>query len=337
MTTALPPGAAGLYDPRFEHDACGIGAVADLSNEATHATVIKALDVLDRLEHRGASGAEIDTGDGAGILLQTPDEFVRGVVDFELPARGSYGVGVLFLPRDKRRRTELERLVEETIEAEGQTLLGWRDVPVDHSIPGPSAASVEPVIRKVFVGATGGLSTDEDAFERKLYVIRRAIERSDPAHDLAIPSFSSLTLVYKGMLTSPQLRDYFPDLRDERTKTALALVHSRFSTNTFPSWELAHPYRYIAHNGEINTLRGNVNWMRARESQLASELFGDDLEKVLPVVRPRGSDSAMFDNVFELLVLAGRSLPHAIMMMIPEAYENRSDLPPELEGFYDFH
>jgi glutamate synthase domain-containing protein 1 len=337
MTTALLPGAAGLYDPRFEHDACGIGAVADLSNRPAHTTVVKALDVLDRLEHRGASGAEIDTGDGAGILLQMPDEFLRAAAGFELPERGRYGIGVLFLPREDDRRAELERLVEETIGAEGQTLLGWRDVPVDGSVPGPSARAVEPVIRQVLVGASTELAADEDAFERKLYVIRRVIERADPEHDLAIPSFSSRTLVYKGMLTSPQLRGYFPDLRDERTKTALALVHSRFSTNTFPSWELAHPYRYLAHNGEINTLRGNVNWMRARESQLASDLFGDDLDKILPVVRPGGSDSATFDNVLELLVLAGRSLPHALMTMVPEAWERNPDMGEQERDFYAFH
>ncbi len=337
MSAALRPGAAGLYDPQFEHDACGIGAVADLSNCASHATVVKALDVLDRLEHRGASGAEIDTGDGAGILLQLPDAFLRSVVGFELPERGLYGVGVLFLPAHPDRRAELERVIEEAIEAEGQRLLGWRDVPVDPSVPGPTARSVAPVIRHVFVGASEALGSDHDAFERRLYVIRRVVERSDPDHDLAIPSFSSRTLNYKGMLTSPQLRRYFLDLADERMTTALALVHSRFSTNTFPSWELAHPYRYIAHNGEINTLRGNVNWMRARESQLESELFGDDLEKIIPVVRPEGSDSATFDNVLELLTLAGRTLPHALMMMIPEAWERNPDMGSEERDFYAYH
>jgi len=337
MTAPKRPGAAGLYDPQFEHDACGIGAIADLSNHPSHATVVKALDVLDRLEHRGASGAEIDTGDGAGILLQIPDALLRGAVDFELPPRGQYGVGALFLPTESARRAELERLIEETVAAEGQTLLGWRDVPVDGSVPGRSAAAVEPYIRQVFVGASAQLAADPDAFERRLYVIRRVIERTDPEHDLAIPSFSSRTLVYKGMLTSPQLRRYYPDLHDERTQTALALVHSRFSTNTFPSWELAHPYRLIAHNGEINTLRGNVNWMLARESQLASDLFGDDLEKVFPVVRPGGSDSATFDNVLELLTLAGRSLPHALMMMIPEAWERNPVMGQEERDFYAYH
>ncbi|MBX5468728.1 MAG: glutamate synthase large subunit [Thermoleophilaceae bacterium] len=333
MSHAQRPEAVGLYDPRFEHDACGIGAVADLSGNPTHETVVRALGVLDALEHRGASGAEIDTGDGAGILVQLPDELMRGVAGFELPPKGRYAVGMVFLPRDDARRSELEELIERTIAAEGQELLGWRDVPVDSSVPGPTARAVEPLIRMVFVGTS---IEDQDAFERKLYVIRRVIEREAGA-DIAIPSFSSRTLVYKGMLTSPQLPRYYPDLRDERIKSALALVHSRFSTNTFPSWELAHPYRMIAHNGEINTLRGNINWMAARESQLASELFGDDIEKLKPVIRPGGSDSATFDNVLELLVLGGRSLPHALMMMIPEAWEGREDMPDEVRDFYAYH
>ena len=299
--------------------------MADLSGAANHATIKRALQVLDALEHRGASGAEIDTGDGAGILLQVPNAFLREAVDFELPAPGTYAVGMCFLPKDPIRRRELETLIERTVHAEELELLGWRDVPVDSSVPGPSAAAVEPLIRQVFVGAGEG-AADQDAFERKVYVTRRIVEKAAGA-DIAIPSFSSRTLVYKGMLTSPQLSEYFPDLRDERMTTAMALVHSRFSTNTFPSWELAHPYRYIAHNGEINTLRGNVNWMAARESQLESELFGEDLRKVTPVVVPFGSDSATFDNLLELLVLSGRSLPHALMMMIPEAWEGRDDMP----------
>ena len=274
---AKRPEAVGLYDPTFEHDACGVGAVADLSGRPTHATVQRALDVLDALEHRGASGAEIDTGDGAGILIQLPDALLREVAGVELPPPGSYAVGMCFLPKDPVRRGELEALIERTILCEDLALLGWRDVPVDSSVPGPSAAAVEPAIRQVLVGAPPAL--DQDAFERKLYVTRRIIEKA-AGEDLAIPSFSSRTLVYKGMLTSPQLTRYFPDLRDERIASALALVHSRFSTNTFPSWELAHPYRLIAHNGEINTLRGNVNWMRARESQLQSDLFGADLRKL---------------------------------------------------------
>src|SRR6202008_4986213 len=238
-------------------------------------------------------------------------------------------------PVDPERRRAFEQLIEQTIHAEGQKVLWWRDVPVDDGYVGETARLSAPVIRQVIIEAGAGIE-DQAAFERKLYVIRRLIERA-AGTEIALPSFSSRTMVYKGMLTAPQLPRYFPDLRDPRVASRLALVHSRFSTNTFPSWELAHPYRMIAHNGEINTLRGNINWMRARESQLASELFGDDLQKVLPVVRPGGSDSATFDNVLELLVLAGRSLPHAVMMMIPEAYENRNDLPEDLQAFYAFH
>ncbi len=335
--TSLRPKAAGLYDPDFEHDACGVGAVACLSGNRSHSTVERALHVLDHLEHRGASGAEADTGDGAGILLQLPDRFLRDEVDFDLPPEGRYAVGVCFLPTDDDRRREVEELIEKTVTDLGQDLLGWRDVPVDSTVPGASAAAAEPRIRQVFVGSTLPEDCDELAFERKVYVIRRIVERAVDEEVLAIPSFSARTIVYKGMLTSPQLPDYFPELRDERMVSALALVHSRFSTNTFPSWQLAHPYRMIAHNGEINTLRGNVNWMRARESQLVSDAFGEDLEHVTPVVRPGGSDSATFDNVLELLVLAGRSLPHSLMMMIPEAWEGRDDMPQHLQDFYAFH
>ena len=286
------------------------------------------------MEHRGASGADADTGDGAGILTQVPDAFLRATADFELPPHGRYGVGVCFLPQLAERRCELERLLEDTATAEGLTVLGWRDVPVRAAEAGRQAQLFAPVVRQLFLAAPD--LDDELALERKLYVVRRVAERTAGA-DLVIPSFSSRTVVYKGMLSAPQLPRYFPDLCDERFASALALVHSRFSTNTFTSWELAHPYRLIAHNGEINTLRGNVNWIRARESQLVSELFGDDLAKVLPVIRPGGSDTATFDNVLELLVLAGSSLPHALMMMVPEAYAGRTDVSEELRGFYRFH
>ncbi len=338
MTTKrlAPPGASGLYHPENEHDSCGIALVAKLWGEASHAVVEKALDALENLEHRGAEGADPNTGDGAGILLQIPDGFLRAAVaGVELPPPGRYGVGVCYLPPDPERRVLLEQLIEETIEAEGQRAIWWRDVPVDERHVGETARLSAPVIRQVLIEASEEIE-DQDAFERKLYVIRRVIERS-AGPDLALPSFSSRTMVYKGMLMAPQLPRYFTDLRDPRLASRLALVHSRFSTNTFPSWELAHPYRMIAHNGEVNTLRGNVNWMRARESQLTSELFGDDLEKVIPVVREGGSDSAIFDNVLELLVLGGRSIPHAVMMMVPEAYRTRTDLDPDVKGFYDFH
>src|SRR6201999_1664448 len=323
------PGAIGLYDSRYEHDACGIALVAKLWGEATHAVVEKALEALEHMEHRGAEGADPNTGDGAGILIQIPDAFIRGAVaGIDLPRPGRYGVGVCYLPRAPERRAICEQLIEETVAAEGQRPVWWRDVPVDDRFVGEIAKTAAPVIRQLIVEA-GGDVPDQAAFERKLYVIRRLIER-ESSGEISLPSFSSQTLVYKGMLTAPQLPRYFPDLRDPRVASRLALVHSRFSTNTFPSWELAHPYRMLAHNGK-------VNWMRARESQLASELFGEDLKKVLPVVRSGGSDSATLDNVLELLVLSGRSLPHAIMMMIPEAYRTRSDIDPDVKGFYDFH
>jgi glutamate synthase domain-containing protein 2/glutamate synthase domain-containing protein 1/glutamate synthase domain-containing protein 3 len=330
------PGATGLYDPANEHDACGIALVAKLWGEASHAVVEKALDALENLEHRGAEGADPNTGDGAGILLQIPDAFLRAALaGVDLPPPGRYGVGVCYLPADADRRILLEQLIEETIDAEGQRAIFWRDVPVDDRYVGDTARLSAPVIRQVLIEASDEIP-NQDAFERKLYVIRRVIERA-AGPDLALPSFSSRTMVYKGMLTAPQLPRYFTDLRDPRVASRLALVHSRFSTNTFPSWELAHPYRMIAHNGEVNTLQGNVNWMRARESQLSSELFGEDLQKVIPVVREGGSDSAVFDNVLELLVLSGRSIPHAVMMMVPEAYRTRKDLDPDVKGFYDFH
>jgi glutamate synthase domain-containing protein 2/glutamate synthase domain-containing protein 1/glutamate synthase domain-containing protein 3 len=336
MSRTSPPGATGLYHPENEHDACGIALVAKLWGEASHAVVDKALDALENLEHRGAEGADPNTGDGAGILLQIPDAFLRGAAaGVELPPPGRYGVGVCYLPADAERRVLLEQLIEDTIAAEGQRSIWWRDVPVDDRHVGDTARLAAPVIRQVLIEASEEIG-DQDVFERKLYVIRRLIERA-AGSDLALPSFSSRTIVYKGMLTAPQLPRYFTDLRDPRLASRLALAHARFSTNTFPSWELAHPYRMIAHNGEVNTLRGNINWMRARESQLASELFGEDLEKVVPVVREGGSDSAIFDNVLELLVLGGRSIPHAVMMMIPEAYRTRTDLDPDVKGFYDFH
>src|SRR5437660_1773742 len=331
-----PPGAQGLYRPANEHDACGIALVAKLWGEASHAVVEKALDALENLEHRGAEGADPNTGDGAGILLQIPDAFLRAALaGVELPPPGRYGVGVCYLPTQPERRAVLEQLIEETVASEGQRVIWWRDVPVDERHVGDTARLAAPVIRQVLIAAAEEIP-DQEAFERKLYVIRRLIER-EAGDSLALPSFSSRTIVYKGMLTAPQLPRYFTDLRDPRVATRLALVHSRFSTNTFPSWSLAHPYRMIAHNGEVNTLRGNINWMRARESQLASELFGDDLEKVIPVAQEGGSDSAIFDNVLELLVLSGRSIPHAVMMMIPEAYRTRKDLDPDVKGFYDFH
>ncbi|MFN8132774.1 MAG: glutamate synthase large subunit [Solirubrobacteraceae bacterium] len=330
------PSAQGLYDPRYEHDACGVAFVARLHGGPEHEVIRRGIVAIENLEHRGAEGADADTGDGCGILIQIPDAFLREELPFDLPPAGAYGVAVVFFPHDDRRRAELTRLIAKAVSGEGQRILGWREVPVDPAHVGRVAGEAAPVIRQLFVEASPALAADQNAFERKLYVIRRVAEKA-AGPDLVIPSCSSRTVVYKGMLTPAQLQHYFPDLRDERTASRLALVHSRFSTNTFPSWELAHPYRMIAHNGEINTVQGNVNWMRARESQLASELFGEDMPKVLPVVRPGGSDSATFDNVLELLTLAGRSPVQAIKMMIPEAHEHQDELPPEVTDFYDYH
>jgi glutamate synthase domain-containing protein 2/glutamate synthase domain-containing protein 1/glutamate synthase domain-containing protein 3 len=323
-----PDNRTGLYDPAYEHDACGIAAVARLDGVASHETVVRGLAALSNLEHRGASGADADSGDGAGILLRIPDALFRAELGDALPPPGRYAVGSFFLPADGG-----EEVVQRVAEQQGQRFLGWRDVPLDRSVPGRTAAAVMPRIRQALIGAADGL--EQDAFERKLYVIRRLAEKAAP--EVVVPSLSSRTLVYKGMLTAPQLGRFYLDLADERVASPLVLVHSRYSTNTFPSWELAHPYRLVCHNGEINTLRGNANWMRARESQLSSDLFGDDLQKLLPVIRESGSDTAQLDNVLELLVLGGRSLPHALLMMIPEAYEGRDDISEELRGFYDFH
>src|SRR5262245_47011486 len=345
MKLAAPPPAQGLYDPRHEHDACGVGFVVDLKGRKSSSIVKNALEVLLNLQHRGACGCEKNTGDGAGILMQMPHRFLAGAcanAGIALPAAGQYGVGVVFLPHDPGSRAACEHLFEKVIEDEGQTFLGWREVPTDASMIGPTAKRSQPVIKQLFVGRDPGI-TDDDAFERKLYVIRRRARHSVRRLDVPekanfyIPSLSARTVVYKGMLNSDQLPAFYPDLRDDSVESALALVHSRFSTNTFPSWSRAHPYRLIAHNGEINTLRGNVNWMHARESMFKSRLFGDDLAKCIPVVDTDGSDSGMFDNVVELLMLAGRSLPHAMMMMIPEPWSNHESMPQERKDFYEFH
>src|SRR4051794_31307936 len=335
--TARPTQPVGLYDPSYEHDACGVAMVARLSGEPSHETVQRAIVALENLEHRGAAGADPNTGDGAGILLQLPDELLRGLVGDDLPPPGRYGVAVCFLPQDDERRAELEALLARTVEAEGQRVIGWRDVPVDKDYVGITANYFAPYIKQLVVAAaTRECEADQDAFERKLYVIRRVAELA-AGPDLVVPSFSSRTIVYKGMLTAPQLLGYYPDLQDGRAKTALALVHSRFSTNTFPSWELAHPYRYIVHNGEINTLRGNVNWMKAREKLFVSKAFGEDLTKLLPIIDTNGSDSSMLDNAFELFVLAGRTPAHTAMMLIPEPWTENPHITEEKKAFYAYH
>ncbi len=334
-----------LYRPDFEHDACGVGFVANIKGLKSHALVEQGLQILNNLDHRGACGSEVNTGDGAGILIQMPHEFFAEVTNgsvIKLPEAGQYGIGMIYLPPDARQRRKVQQAFEKIINSEGQEFLGWRSVPTDNSSLGETAKASEPDVCQVFIGRGADVTSDL-AFERKLYVIRKRsfteirCSTMDGAAYWYVCSLSCRTLIYKGMLLTEQVGKYFPDLRDPRMKTALALVHSRFSTNTFPSWGRSHPYRYIAHNGEINTLRGNINWMHARESLFESDAFGDDIQKILPIVDPNGSDSAMFDNVLELLVLAGRSLPHAMMMMIPEPWTNHESMSDEKKAFYEYH
>ena len=343
---------AGLYDSANEHDACGVGFVAHIKGRKSHSIVRQALQVLINLQHRGACGCEANTGDGAGILVQMPHRFLQqetARLGIQLPSEGGYGAGLIFLPRDVDRRERIKALFEQIVIEEGQLVVGWREVPTDNGSLGASAVAVQPAFEQFFIGRGPsmphpGASIDGDArFERKLYIIRKRVEHAVqalPREDrdgFYVVSLSSGTLIYKGMLTASQLEAMFPDLSDPAMESALALVHQRFSTNTFPSWPLAHPYRYVAHNGEINTLRGNINWMTAREALLSSELLGPDLERIFPIIQEGGSDSATFDNVLELLVMAGRSLPHAILMMIPEPWQNNESLSPARRAFYEYH
>jgi glutamate synthase (ferredoxin) len=340
-----PPVKQGLYDPRFEHEACGVGFVVNIKGKKSHAIVQQALQVLRNLQHRGACGCEANTGDGAGILIQMPHAFLEQAcrdVKVALPGPGEYGVGMVFLPSHPVARYKCEVLFNEIVATEGLQLLGWRTVPTEHGSLGQTAIASEPIVRQVFIARPDGLA-DDLAFERKLYVIRKLAERGIRAAGIRggdkfyVCSLSARTLIYKGMLMPEQVEKYYPDLTDPALASALCLVHSRFSTNTFPTWERAHPYRYVAHNGEINTLRGNINWMYARQSLFASDLFGDDLKKLLPVINEDGSDSAMFDNALEFLTLTGRSLPHAVMMMIPEPWENHESMDPGKRAFYQYH
>jgi glutamate synthase (ferredoxin) len=341
---AYPP-KQGLYDPAYEKDSCGVGFIVHMRGEASHAIVRDALTVLRNLSHRGACGCESNTGDGAGILLQIPHEFFAAAAadcGISLPSPGRYGVGMVFLPRDPEAQKRCEQTLEDIIREEGQEVLGWRTVPVDNSSLGATAVAGEPLVRQIFVGLRSGIGSDDLAFERVLYVIRRRAENAlrspgQPSPGFYVASLSTRTIVYKGMLMSEQVESYYPELLDPRVQSALALVHSRFSTNTFPNWERSHPYRMVAHNGEINTLRGNVNAMRARQALCESDIFGERLASVMPVIDEDGSDSAMFDNVLEFLTLTGRSLPHAVMMMIPEPWEKDSRMDRKRRDFYRFH
>ncbi|MGL5926199.1 glutamate synthase large subunit [Chroococcidiopsis sp.] len=338
----LPP-KQGLYDPQFEHDACGVGFIVHMKGKQSHEIVEQALTILLNLNHRGACGSEINTGDGAGILLQVPHKFLKKVAaakNINLPEAGHYGVGIIYCAPDAAVREQSRQLFEKIVAEEGQKVLGWRDVPTNNSSLGNTAKASEPFVQQVFIQRADNLTTETD-FDRKLYVIRRRSQneiRTTQIDPYWYPSsLSCRTIVYKGMLMPVQVGQYYPDLQDPDLESALALVHSRFSTNTFPSWERSHPYRYIAHNGEINTLRGNINWMHARQSLFESELFGEDLEKLKPVINMDGSDSMIFDNVLELLTLAGRSLPHAVMMMIPEPWTAHESMSEEKKAFYKYH
>jgi len=343
MKNPGPPEKQGLYDPQFEHDSCGVGFVCQMKGIRGHEVVSQALTMLVNLNHRGACGCEVNTGDGAGILLQLPHKFLVNAASlgkFTLPEPGRYAVGMLYVSPDSATRALSEKIFGEVVVAEGQSILGWRDVPTDNSSLGKTAVASEPFHRQVFI-ARGANCPNEQDFERKLFVIRKIAHQKIRTAGIDpfwyAPSISCRTIIYKGMLMPEQVAKYFPDLGDPTLDTALALVHSRFSTNTFPSWERSHPYRYIAHNGEINTLRGNINWMKAREPLLASPLLGNDISRILPVVNPGGSDSAMFDNVLELLVMGGRSLPHAMMMMIPEPWSGHESMSDDKKAFYEFH
>ncbi|MCB1000585.1 MAG: glutamate synthase subunit alpha, partial [Acidimicrobiales bacterium] len=325
----------GLYDPRFEHDACGVSFVADIQGRRSRSIVELGMSALCNMEHRGATGAEADSGDGAGILIQVPDTFLRAVVGFDLPPVEHYAVGIAFLPADAEDATKAQASIEQIVVDEGLTVLGWRDVPINPDCLGTTSRSVMPGFRQLFVSDPAGAAGID--LDRKVFVARKRVEHElPPEQSTFFPSLSARTLVYKGMFTTPQLADFYPDLADERVESALALVHSRFSTNTFPSWPLAHPYRYISHNGEINTVQGNRNWMRTREAMLASDLL-PGLERAFPICTPGGSDSASFDEVLELLHLGGRSLPHAMLMMIPEAWENHDTMDADKRAFYRFH
>ncbi|MFM9032920.1 MAG: glutamate synthase central domain-containing protein, partial [Mycobacterium sp.] len=346
------PTSVGLYNPLYEHDACGVAMVVDMHGRRSRDIVDKAITALLNLEHRGAAGAEPNSGDGAGIMIGVPDRFLRAVVEFDLPEEGSYATGIAFLPQSSRDAVLAAEGLEKIVEAEGLTVLGWREVPTDDSSLGALARDAMPTFRQLFIGwgeRSDGMDPSASGLEleRRAYVIRKRAEHElgtkGPGQDgpgretVYFPSLSGRTLIYKGMLTTPQLKAFYLDLQDDRMESALGIVHSRFSTNTFPSWPLAHPFRRIAHNGEINTVTGNENWMRAREALIKTDVFGSDVEKVFPVCTPGASDSARFDEVLELLHLGGRSLPHAVLMMIPEAWERNEDMDPARRAFYAYH
>src|ERR1700760_3251141 len=338
------PEPQGLYHPSHEHDACGIGFVANIKGHKSHEIIEKGIEILINLTHRGACGCDPETGDGAGLLIQIPHAFFAretARLGFTLPAVGEYGVGMVFMPVERQERLQTEGIVERIVQEEGLRVLGWRDTPLDVDAIGRVARASQPYIQQIFVGRGVGMSTDQ--LERKLYIVRKRAENEvakagmEEGWMFYIPSLSARTIVYKGLLLAPQIAKFYMELSDPDVTSAMCLVHQRFSTNTFPTWQLAHPFRYVAHNGEINTLRGNVNWMYARQSVLASPLFGDDIKKLFPIIQPGGSDSASFDNALELLVMSGRSLPHAMAMLIPEAWSKNEHMNPQKRAFYEYH
>ncbi|MCG8586051.1 MAG: glutamate synthase subunit alpha, partial [Pirellulales bacterium] len=343
-----PPEKQGLYDPAFEKDNCGVGFVAHLKGERSHGIVLDADIIAQNMTHRGACGCEANTGDGAGILTALPHDFLIKVaksdLGAELPAPGRFAAGLVFLPQDEQQRAHAKQLAEKVIAEQGQQLVGWRPVPTDSKLAdvGPSALDCEPVIEQLFIAAGGDL--EGDAFERQLYVIRKRAShaiRNDESLSQAlmfyICSLSTKVIIYKGMLMPEQVLPYYPDLRDPDYTSHLAMVHSRFSTNTFPSWDRAQPFRFMSHNGEINTVRGNINWMRARQGVVESDLFGDDLEALFPICEEHCSDSGTFDNALEFLLMTGRTLQEAVMMMVPEAWQQHETMPEDKRAFYEFH
>ncbi|MBN2221975.1 MAG: glutamate synthase subunit alpha, partial [Vallitaleaceae bacterium] len=338
----LPP-KQGLYDPMMEKENCGVGFIAHIKGKKTHAIVQQGIQILANLHHRGAVGADPNTGDGAGLLIQLPHQFLKKAgaeLNITLPEEGQYGVGMIFLPQEPNARYFCEGICERVVEAEGLSLLGWRNVPINDKACGLTASGTRPMVHQLFIGT--GVHPAE-ALERKLYIVRKQIEKAvrEANHTYTeafyICSLSSKTMIYKGQLLAFQIPDFFPDLSDPDMVSALALVHQRYSTNTFPSWDRAQPFRYLAHNGEINTLRGNVNWMNAREGVLESEVFGEDIKKIFPIIEPKGSDSANLDNSLELLVASGKSIAHAICMLIPEAWQAHENMSEDKKGFYEYH
>ncbi|HXJ40650.1 MAG TPA: glutamate synthase central domain-containing protein, partial [Bryobacteraceae bacterium] len=340
------PKRQGLYDPANEHDACGIGFIANIKGHKSHDIIEKGIQILINLTHRGACGCDPETGDGAGLLIQIPHTFFAreaASLGFTLPAPGEYGVGMVFMPVERHERLITEGILERVVREAGLTVLGWRDTPLDGDAIGRVARASQPYIQQIFVGRTPGLTHDQ--FERKLYMLRKRAEAvvMSEVEDLPnrglfyMPSLSSRTIIYKGLLLAPQIAKFYKELSDPDVMSAMCLVHQRFSTNTFPTWQLAHPFRYVAHNGEINTVKGNINWMHARQPILRSDLFGEDIAKLFPIVQPNGSDSAAFDNALELLVQSGRSLPHAVAMLIPEAWDGHPHMDDKKKAFYEYH